>query len=82
MTYRGFNIEGTGQCWWIYKRGKKVFTAYWQAPFDSLESAKKTIDESYKMKEQQVNAGKHESQLLHEAWYKKAVLFKEVEDGK
>ena len=77
MTYRSFNIsDNEFGLRIITRRGKQVFTARWQDCWN-LETAKKLIDDSLKMKEDQASRGKHESQILHEGWYKKAILFKE-----
>jgi hypothetical protein len=80
MTYRTFtisdNVHGLKK---IYRNGKQVFTARHQECW-TVETAKQLIDDSLAMKAQQTEAGKSESQRLHEAWYKKAILFIENDE--
>ena len=79
MRYRTFVISEnqTGPVT-ITRFGKPVFTGRLQVCL-TVEQARQQIDNSWELWHKQRQAGKAESQRLHEAWYKKAVLFKEDE---
>jgi len=79
MRYRTFVItEHEFAPVTITRFGKPVFTGRSQVCL-TVEQAKKAIDNSWELWHRQRQAGLTESQRLHEAWYKKAVLFIEPE---